>query len=294
MATIDRSNKPTYATVAELLVTSPQAPYFRTSVRNVQTQLTAPAAPSQRGSERGTAPALAAPRPIITTSAPDLNILVRAANLYPFLIESDLVTARRDAMFGPLPGVVTARAIFAVASAFRFEPSDIPIIQIIGEGNTPREAARITQSTAEAFTSWIRTAQDQANLRPKERILISEIKRPAEIVVAGGTSTSLLVLVGASIALAFGALAVVLDRTFVAGSPETSQKGAAGGRAAVFSAYAPDLDGALGVRKPKAEEGGPPAQVEDLGVVQSGPETAVFLAPALDLDRALGVLEARR
>jgi hypothetical protein len=203
-----KTSSESYTTAAELLVTSPQAPYFRTEITNVTSS-------ARSASGAGNRTPVPANLPLtVSTSPPDVNTLVRAANLYPFFIESDLVAAEREKRFGPLPGTVSARAIFAVASAARFEASDIPIIQVIGQGSTPKQAITITQRTAEAFISWIRATQSKAALKPKERILIEEIKRPSEVFATGGTSTSLILLVGAAVILAFGVLAVVLDRTF--------------------------------------------------------------------------------
>lgn len=204
MFIVSRSGTATYTSVSEVLVTSPQAPYVRISVTDQQ----AATLPGQGDTGRARAGT-----ELATTSAPDVNTLVRAANLYPFIIESDLVEGRRNRMFGELEGVVSARAIFAVQNALRFDPSEIPIIQIAGTAASPEEAVRIAQTTTDAFQSWMRASQNEAGLAPRERIVIEQIRRPAEVFVAGGTPTSLVLLVGATLLFGFAALAVLLDRT---------------------------------------------------------------------------------
>ena len=209
---------PVYSTVAELLVTSNEAPYYRI---NVETS----AEPRDRATGGARASAARTSAAPTSLSPPDINTLVRAANLYPFLIQSDLVANERRRLFGEVSGTVTARAIFAVSGINRFESSEIPIIQVIGEGSTPREATRITQSTSEAFISWINGTQDAARLTSRDRVVIQQIRRPNEVVMSGGTPTSLVLLVVAAILGAAGLLAVVLNRSFpgasaTAASPE--------------------------------------------------------------------------
>jgi hypothetical protein len=236
MVMVSRSGVQSYTSVSEVLVTSPQAPYVRISVTDGSGAAPTTTTPGRGGRTTTT--------PLATTSAPDVNTLVRAANLYPFLIESDLVARQRDAMFGELEGVVSARAIFAVANALRFDPSEIPIIQIAGVAGTPSDSVKLTQSTTDAFRAWIKDSQDEAGLAPRERIVIEQIKRPTEIFVAGGTSTSLVLLVGAAILLAFAAFAVVLDRSLTAAA--ASESGAAAGDADVARRKTVELPAAVG------------------------------------------------
>lgn len=201
-----RSADRSYVAVGQLLVTSRDAPYFTTTVREVEQVTTAPR--TDANPDRGSVPLS------VTAGPPDVNTLVRAANMYPFLIESDLVVKQRDAMFGPLPGTLTSRAKFAILTPVRFDPSDIPIIEIIGQAEKPGQAVRLAQSTAAAFMRFIKLQQDNANLRPRDRIVIQEIERPTATIPVGGASTGLVGLIGAAVLLAFGGLAILLDRTF--------------------------------------------------------------------------------
>jgi hypothetical protein len=205
MLFVYRSAERSHVAVGQLLVTSREAPYFTTTVREVETT-TSPRADTTP--DRGNVPLS------ITAGPPDVNTLVRAANMYPFLIESDLVTQQRDKMFGPLPGTVSSRALFAILTPVRFDPSDIPIIEIVGQAEKPGQAVRLTQATAAAFMRFIKLEQDNANLRRGDRIVIREIQRPTATIPVGGPSTGLVAMIGAAVLLAFGALAILLDRTF--------------------------------------------------------------------------------
>ena len=77
------------------------------------------------------------PGEILVNAAPDTNTLINAANLYPLLIESDQVAEVRREPVGPIPGFVTAQAVFAINTPGRFEPSRVPVIQILANADTP-------------------------------------------------------------------------------------------------------------------------------------------------------------
>jgi hypothetical protein len=211
---VDNTATRKYTASSQLLVTSPEAPYYRISITHVSVPLR-------------TGPGGAATPPEVVTSAPDTDTLVSAANLYPLLVESDPVARQRDAMFGPLAGKVNARAIFAVATETRFEPSDVPVIEVFGESSTPGKAMSLAQKTSEAFMAWMGQQQQQAGVKRSERIAVAEIKqpRPDEVVATGGVSTSLLLLIGFAVALGVSVLAVVLDRTSPHGELEASERG---------------------------------------------------------------------
>jgi hypothetical protein len=205
MLFVYRSAQTSYVAVARLLVTSQAAPYLATNVEDI----TEVAGTTRRNSdiERTAVP-------LVTRSAPDVNTLVRAANMYPFLIESDLVQSHRNKMFGPLPGEVSARALYAILTPVRFDPSEIPIIEIAGEAGRSAQAVRVTQATSDAFINWMQVEQRKAGIRFKDRVVVQVIKRPVEAVPLGGAAMSLLVFIGAAVLVAFVALAIVLDRTF--------------------------------------------------------------------------------
>jgi hypothetical protein len=199
---LEEREKPTYTALARLFVTSTESPYLRIGITR---DLELPAATSED--------------PNATTSRtvleePNTRTLINAANLYPLLIESDMVTAVREKMFGRLPGVVRARALFSVSTPQRFEPSTVPVIELAAQGNSVKQAITLVQATSDAFRSWVVSEQKKAKVPPKQRILIQQLQTPRAATPFGGTSLALPVLVFVAIFCAFAVLAIVLDRVF--------------------------------------------------------------------------------
>ncbi|MGH3112389.1 MAG: zinc ribbon domain-containing protein [Gaiellaceae bacterium] len=193
---LEKRAQVTYTAAAQLLVTSAEAPYYRTTVTRDVTS----------GDETQE-----------FAGAPDIGTLISTANLYPILIESDEVQELRQELAGPLPGSVTTRAIYEVNSPSRFELSQVPVVEVYGHSNTYSGAVDIAQATVDAFLVYVDRAQDRASLRREERILLEEIQRPDGAVASGGSSLSLPLMLFVVIAAAFFALAILLDRLFPAG-----------------------------------------------------------------------------
>jgi hypothetical protein len=202
LPSFEQRDKPVYTATARMLVTGADAPYFRTSV----TRTTGGSAVDTPGGNVGVT---------TTTSPPDVTIYTRAANTFPPLVESDQVRAERERRFGPEPeGTISigANAIYQVATPSRFRLSEVPVIQVFGTATTPSAAIAITQQTADAFMSWLRKQQNAASVPARQRILIQEIQQPNEAIPSRTASRSLAFLVFVAVVLAFGFLAVVLDR----------------------------------------------------------------------------------
>jgi hypothetical protein len=68
----------------------------------------------------------------------------------------------------------------------------------------------------QAFRRWITREQRAANIELSERILIQQIQAPGNVVAMGGTSMSMPVLAAFAIMLAFGGIALLLDRVYPA------------------------------------------------------------------------------
>lgn len=192
------SEDPTYSATSQLLVTSAEGPYFRISV--------------ERASEVPEAGGGDETRELVQTVPPDILTLVRAANLYPLLITSDPVRELREDRFGQLPGELTARAVFAVETPSRFQPSDVPVIELTATSSTPREAIELATATSKSFISWLGQEQDSAGLGKSERINVRELTTPTDAIESGGSNLSLPILVMALVLMGFAALAVLLDR----------------------------------------------------------------------------------
>jgi len=199
--TLTERSTPTYTAGARILVTTRQKPYYRTGVD------VAPATPSLGTGDSSTSAANGEERA-------DFGTLITAANLYPLLIESDQVARLRRGLFGYIPGVVSAQAVYAVNTPGRFVPSRVPVIQIVAAAKTRQNAARLAQGTVDAFTKFIAREQDAGNVKPSDRVIIQQIQAPLAVVSSGGTSFSMPLLAFIAVALAFGGLAVLLDRLF--------------------------------------------------------------------------------
>lgn len=184
-----------YTASSQILVTSPEAPYFRFSITKEGRQQTA-------GGDTE----------IVTdTGPPDTDTLVQAANLYPLLIASDLVASERIKQFGATPGTVEAKAVFAVQSASRFNASSVPVIELSATSRTPENAVKLADDTTAAFGAWIEQQQQDGGVKEAQRILIEPISAARVVSQTGGPSYAIPILLGAAVLLAFCGLAVVLD-----------------------------------------------------------------------------------
>jgi len=197
---LEKREQITYTSSARLLVTSAEAPYFRTTVPRVSE------VPATGEDEE--------PSSTTFLTAPDLGTLISTANLYPILVESDEVARIRQELSGPLPGTVTSRAIYEVNSPSRFELSQVPVLEIYGSSDTFGGAVKLTEATVDAFLAYMDRTQDDANLGRDERILLQQIQRPTGAVASGGSSLSLPLMLFVVISAAFAGLAILLDRLF--------------------------------------------------------------------------------
>jgi hypothetical protein len=203
-----KRESPMYTASTRLLVTSQEVPYFRTVVTRIE------AGPQASARRSGSTEDVPAATPVITSGPPDTNTLVQAANLYPVLIESDQVRRLRDRLYGPIPGLVTARAIFAFATPNRFEFSPVPVIEVFANAATPDDARLLAQRTFDAFNRWITAQQDRKGLRGNERILVQQLRRPDGVIPAGGSSLAMPMLLALALLVGFAGLAILLDRMF--------------------------------------------------------------------------------
>jgi hypothetical protein len=195
---LEKREPVTYTATARVLVTSAEAPYFRTTVTR------------ELGTDEGDSTQEFA-------GAPDIGTLISTANLYPVLIQSDEVQRLRQEMSGPLPGAITTRAIYEVNSPGRFELSQVPVVEVYGHSTTFAGAIELTQATVEAFMAYVERTQNRAGLSPQERIVLEEIQRPVTAIATGGSSLSLPLMLFVVVVAAFCALAILLDRLFPTG-----------------------------------------------------------------------------
>ncbi len=185
-----------YTSSARMLVTSPEAPYFRYSITREGTR--------SLGEDQ-------APQVVIDTGPPDTDTLVQAANLYPLLIQSDLVAKERIDTYGATPGQIEARAVFAVQTPNRFTESSVPVIEVSATSTDPENAVALADETVAAFGTWIQNQQQTAKVKEDQRILIVPISAARVVSQTGGPSYAIPILLGAAVFLAFCGLAVMLD-----------------------------------------------------------------------------------
>lgn len=198
-----KREQPVYTAVARLFVTSGEAPYLRTSV------------PRYTEVPIGTSGTQTTERPLTQVlDAPDTRTLVAATNVYPLLIESDDVARLRTELYGDLPGEVTAKAIFSGATANRYQPSEIPVIELFATAPRSRDAIELASATSKTFRRWMSREQNRAGIDVKQRILIQELEAPTDAVATGGGGVGLPVLAMLALLTAFGAGAIMLDRLF--------------------------------------------------------------------------------
>lgn len=205
--------KPTYTSEVRLFVTSGEAPYLRTSVpRFTEVPIGTDGETTSRPVQQ-------------ILDAPDVKTLVDAANVYPLFIVSDDVARVRTQLYGDLPGEVSAQAIFASATAARYQPSQIPVIELFATAGSEDDAIALAAATSKAFRQWMSREQQRAGIGPKQRILIQELEAPTDAVATGGGGISLPVLAMLAILTAFGAGAIMLDRMYPRPGDESREAG---------------------------------------------------------------------
>ena len=143
---------------------------------------------------------------------PDLNTIIRNANTYPFIIESDGVADFRREQFGELPGAVSAIGATSVVTANRVELSEIPVIRLVAVAGSPEDAIELADKTGKAFIGWLEAEAGGGRhppARPHGRRAADDPEGRHRL---AGPSTSLPILVFVVVFAAFCVLAILLDR----------------------------------------------------------------------------------
>lgn len=207
-------NPPTYSATQVLLVNSAQNPLVRTAITSVVPKPNKVAVLHNRGKgSTGSSSVTSVPQsPSVSVHAPDISVLVRAANLYPRLIMSDQVTAVRTKMFGPSKGHIQAAALNSFQTPTKYRASSFPMIAITATAKHSNAAIKLAEHTSAAFESWLKTNQAQAGVPAPERILVQDLVRPTKAVSSGGSKLGLPIFVGFAVLLLFAGIAIALDR----------------------------------------------------------------------------------
>jgi zinc-ribbon domain len=193
-----------YTSESRLLITSADNPHFRSKETiEVPQPNAADGSATDGSSSEATVP---------FSSAPDLNTIVRNANTYPYIIESDQVANYRRQKFGELPGSLTALGATSVVTANRVELSEIPVIRLIAVADQPEDAVALADKSGKAFIGWLEDFQVQNEIPKSDRIVAQQLTVPHGAIASAGPSTTLPILVFLVVAAAFCVLAVLLDR----------------------------------------------------------------------------------
>ena len=202
-----------YTAEARLLVNSASNPHYRAQVTTDVPRETG-GGDEGEGSEE--------PETVPFVSSPDLATIIRNANTYPFIIESDRVADYRRAEFGELPGAVSAQGATSVVTANRVELSEIPVIRLVAVADSPEDAIALADKTGKAFIGWLRQEQIDDKIRPEDRMVIEQLTTPQGVAASAGPSTTLPILVFVVVFAAFCVLAILLDR-LVPARPEPAR-----------------------------------------------------------------------
>jgi hypothetical protein len=213
--------KPTYIVSANVLVNSPAAPYLRTAQPAVPITSTRTKPGTKPGTKKkptkSTVSTASAPTP------PDTQVLVNAANLYPLLIQSDVIAKLRRETFGATPGTVTATALASSTNTYGvYHPSPLPVITVKARSLHPAQGKRLVTQTISTFEDWIVARQKAAGVAPAQRISVEALQTTVK--ATNKASNTMPIFVGVVILVAFGGLAVLLDgiRPRKAGAPEAA------------------------------------------------------------------------
>jgi hypothetical protein len=227
---VSQQSSKKYTAEAKLFVNAPNDPYLRTQEQTLTPQ--APKLHAVRTVTPGTSTpttrlrSVAQP-PAVSYAAPDTDTLVKAANLYPFLITSDAVKQLRQQCSGNAAGTVTSTALNSSTNGFGvYHESPLPIVDVLAKSKHSGDAGKLAGCTGKAFATWIAARQKAAKVPAAQRIAVLQLAEP-KLSSTGGPSAGLPLFVGLLVLLGFCGLAILADRT-------------RGPRAAVAPAAEPD------------------------------------------------------
>jgi energy-converting hydrogenase Eha subunit F len=200
--TLTQREQPSYTAGTQLEVSSPLAPYYRSAV---DVPVVTPAARDEEDE---------APTNLVEQDEPTAATLIAAANYFPYVIEGDEVRELRERLFGELEGTVTATAIGATLTPNRQEPGRLPFIQLVATSDSPANARALAQNTAEAFIRFVEQEQVRNGIRPAQRLLVKQLRKPQRTFEVGGGSMNLPILIFVALAAVAVGTAFLLDRLF--------------------------------------------------------------------------------
>jgi hypothetical protein len=208
-----------YTATAKIFVDAPSGPYLRTlqpqvTRQNPRSRIVR--VPGTNGKASTTRIQSIPSAPVVISQAPDTDTLVKAANLYPLIVQSDAVVEIRDTTFGTPPKgcrKITSLADKASTNTFGvFKASPVPVVDITADCKGKEEAKDLASHTVDAFRSWVVAHQRMAKIPRSQRLVINELSAASETKTVGGPSAGLPVFIGVCVFLLFCGIAILLDR----------------------------------------------------------------------------------
>jgi hypothetical protein len=161
---------------------------------------------TQHGFPWGTLGTTTSTSPSQATHATDPSRFISLALIYSQLIPSDAV---RQIMLrqGPIKGTIEAAALT--------DPSNtndaLPLVSIAGISNTPGASAELVDRATRAFLTYLARQQSDAGTPPSQRVVVQIINKPGRPKLLQGRSTTLPIVVFATMVLATIALCFILE-----------------------------------------------------------------------------------
>jgi hypothetical protein len=209
---------PEYQADAQFAVDSAQGWLFRSNIR-----VSTPQTPKvTRQCERTSSGAQVCKNvtiqqpPTVEDQAPNVNLLVQRANIYPSFIESTPFQQYRDTLYPDLPkkATMTSTALGAVRSGGRIHESPVPFDVITVTAKTPKAALTVANATMTAFAKWIDAQQASSGIAKKDRIVIRPVVAPTKAANITSSTTTLAALIAVLVFGLFVGLVYMLERAF--------------------------------------------------------------------------------
>ena len=202
--------KSTYTSSTQLLITSKGEPYL--SSTNVNAKII-PLGSTPTTDTNGTTTTQQTSTYDSGSGADgDLQRLVEIANSLPPRVTSDTVIRLRNQRFGRIDGTVNAVNPYAFSGAGGFREGPLPFIKVTGTANTPQDAIDITNQTALAFINWFKARQVANQIKPDNRVLVTQVNSAGSATAQGGSKPLLGVAAALLVLLGTAGLALALDR----------------------------------------------------------------------------------
>jgi len=140
--------------------------------------------------------------------ANSIGRLIGLGPLYAKLANSDAVQQLMVRHGGPLDG--SYQAIPAADTSYG-SVSGLPGITVIGKGETPGKALRITRRASTEFINYLEAQQEEADIKPSSRVDVRVLNAPGDLTLVVPRKKTLPIVVFMGVLFATIALVFVLE-----------------------------------------------------------------------------------